>query len=153
MVKYTSSLIIGFIVALGLNITQAQAFKAPADYMAGAMYKVIKTASKHGPKAMCKKGKFPTRYSLRSFEGNLCRSKLIAAFAVSACIDKVDDFVGSKCHTKAMKSIGTDDPEEATVILKKEVKSAVGNARTLVCLGSTLLAPQVVGALKVTGTC
>jgi hypothetical protein len=93
---------------------------------------VLGWLGKQGAPALCRKGAFGQKvYSLRSFEGNLCRQTYIAALAEVICaggnIEKYDE---SSCHKYAVAELKGRDPSE---VLKEAVKNGVGKAKEFAC--------------------
>jgi hypothetical protein len=93
---------------------------------------VLEWVGKRGAPELCRKGDaFHKVFSLRSFDGNLCKQAYIAAVAELACasgnIDKYDE---SSCHKYAVAELKGRDPAE---MLKEAVKSGAGKAREFAC--------------------
>ena len=111
--------------------------------------KVIQTESSGDPSILCRKGDASKKiFSLRSFNGNLCKLKHMAAFAVMLCRGKgcasngKDCFNGSSCDKNAKNVLGKDydDPK---AFLIQQVKTGAGKIKTLVCSQSGRLPPNL----------
>ncbi len=104
---------------------------------------VLKTMESKGSISLCGKGNILTRtFSLRSFEGRLCKNKYYGAFAQTVCQGK-SDFNGSSCDKLATEALKGQTP---AAVLEEGLKKNAGKIRTLVC--SKVMAKEGNSALK-----
>jgi hypothetical protein len=69
--------------------------------------------------------------SLRSFEGNLCKTTYIAALAEAVCAGiNTEKYSESQCHKYAVAELKGRDPAE---VLKEAVKNGTGKAKEFAC--------------------
>jgi len=87
---------------------------------------------KQGAPELCKKGDaFHKVFSLRSFDGNLCKQTYIAAVAELSCVSgNIDKYDESSCHKYAIAELKGRDPAE---VLKEAVKNSTGKAKEFAC--------------------
>jgi hypothetical protein len=85
-----------------------------------------------GAPVLCRKGDAKAKiFSLRSFEGNLCKQAYIAALAEVVCAGgNLEKYSDSSCHKYAVAELKGRDPAE---VLKEAVKSGTGKAKEFAC--------------------
>lgn len=93
---------------------------------------VLGWLGKQGAPALCRKGAFGQKvFSLRSFEGNLCKQTYIAALAEVICTGgDIEKYSESSCHKYAIAELKGRDPAE---VLKEAVKNGTGKAKEFAC--------------------
>lgn len=98
--------------------------------MADNVMKVMNTIGKSNSSIVCRKGDaFKQIFSLRSFEGQLCKDPMIAAYAVINCRG-VLDFDGSTCDKNSAVALKGRDP---AMVLQEGLQKGITNARGFVC--------------------
>lgn len=107
-------------------------FCGTAAVHADEVDQVLGWLGKKGAPELCRKGAFGQKvFSLRSFEGNLCRQTYIAALAEVICSGpNTEKYSDSQCHKYAVAELKGRDPAE---VLKEAVKSGVGKAKEFAC--------------------
>jgi hypothetical protein len=120
--KYTIKLLIA-IMTLSFCTVAARA---------GQVDDLLGSVQKNGVGVLCRKASARSGiFSLRSFEGNLCKTDYLAALAEAICAEPdTDDYKNSGCHKNAQKVLQGKDPTE---VLKAAIKQGVGKSRALIC--------------------
>jgi hypothetical protein len=107
-------------------------FSCTAAVHADEVDQVLGWLGKKGAPELCKKGDAKKGvFSLRSFEGNLCKVTYIAAMAEAVCTEpNTEKYSDSQCHKYAVAELKGKDPAE---VLKEAVKNGTGKAKEFVC--------------------
>lgn len=81
---------------------------------------------------LCAKGQFSKfKLSIRSFNGQQCKLRLIAAIAELVCPNKnTDSYKDSNCHKNALSTLNGESPSAALI---DELKKNASKYETLLC--------------------
>jgi hypothetical protein len=115
-----------------MKSTIATLFCCTAAVRADPVDQVLGWLGTQGASSLCRKGSASSGvFSLRSFEGNLCKTTYIAALAEAVCTGpNTENYAGSSCHKYAVAALNGKDPTE---VLKEAVKNGTGKAREFAC--------------------
>jgi hypothetical protein len=93
---------------------------------------VLEWLGKQGAPELCRKADAGRKiYSLRSFDGTLCRTTYIAALAETVCSGpNTEEYSDSQCHKYAVSELKGREPAE---VLKEAVKNSGGKAKEFAC--------------------
>jgi hypothetical protein len=107
-------------------------FCCTAAVRADEVDEVLGWLGKKGAPELCRKGEaFEKVFSLRSFDGILCKQTYIAALAEVVCAGpNTDKYRESQCHKHAEAELKGRDPAE---VLKEAVKNGTGKAKEFAC--------------------
>jgi hypothetical protein len=107
-------------------------FCCTAPVRADEVDQVLGWLGKKGAPELCKKGDAKAKiFSLRSFDGTLCKTTYIAALAEVVCTGpNTEKYSDSQCHKHAAAELKGRDPAE---VLKEAVKNGTGKAKEFVC--------------------
>lgn len=84
-------------------------------YGAGITDLLATIKKKGSPKEICKKASFFSGVvTIRSFEGALCKNKVVAAVAEQICPNAASDYMDSGCHKEAVKALAGKTPAQVT---------------------------------------
>jgi hypothetical protein len=116
---------IKFVAAAAALLCSTTVHADPIDQVLGWL-------GKQGAPVLCRKGDARGKvFSLRSFDGTLCKTTYIAALAEVVCsAGDVDKYSDSSCHKYAVAELKGRDPAE---VLKEAIKSGTGKAREFAC--------------------
>lgn len=100
---------------------------AQADFIESSMNQVIDFIQSQGGEKLCQKGDASAGvFSVRSFEGNLCKVPVFAAFSVLMCGNKTESgYLSSGCYKNALKALGANSDNvmmKAKLLLKLKKK-------------------------------
>jgi hypothetical protein len=107
-------------------------FCCTAAVRADPVDEVLGWLGKQGASSLCRKGDARAKvFSLRSFEGNLCKQTYIAALAEVVCSGGDNEkYAESSCHKYAVAELKGREPAE---VLKEAVKNGTGKAKEFAC--------------------
>jgi hypothetical protein len=93
---------------------------------------VLGWLGKQGAPELCRKADARRKiFSLRSFDGTLCKTPYIAALAEAICSGpNTEEYSDSGCHKYAVAELRGREPAE---VLKEAVKSGTGKAKEFAC--------------------
>ena len=128
--------------AIKLFAAAATLFSYAEAVRADPVDQVLGWLGQKGASSLCRKGDAKKGvFSLRSFEGDLCKTTYIAALAEAVCATpNTEDYKGSHCHKYAVAALKGSYPAD---VLKEAVKNGVGKAREFACAR-----PEVPEAVK-----
>jgi hypothetical protein len=107
-------------------------FCCTASVRADEVDQVLGSLGKKGAPELCKKGDARGKiFSLRSFDGVLCKQTYIAALAEVVCAGpNTEKYSESQCHKHAEAELKGRDPAE---VLKEAIKNGAGKAKEFAC--------------------